>query len=83
MINKDVVKVFYGYRGGFRGTSPPWPYIGVGRGGLPRCWYDFKLPNAYYPSLEEEKAILKNQAQMLRQWLEEVEKRINDMEDKE
>ena len=24
---------------GFRGTSPPWPYVGRGRGGLPRCWY--------------------------------------------
>ena len=34
----------YGYgaggRGfGFRGSSPPWPYIGRGRGGLPRCAY--------------------------------------------
>jgi hypothetical protein len=31
-----------GYGGGmgfgFRGTSPPWPYVGIGRGGLPRCW---------------------------------------------
>ena len=28
-----------GYRRGFgfRGSSPPWPYIGRGRGGLPRC----------------------------------------------
>jgi len=24
---------------GFRGSSPPWPYIGQGRGGLPRCRY--------------------------------------------
>ena len=24
---------------GFRGSSPPWPYIGIGRGGLPRCGY--------------------------------------------
>ena len=24
---------------GFRGTSPPWPYVGRGRGGLPRCGY--------------------------------------------
>jgi len=25
---------------GFRGFSPPWPYIGRGRGGLPRCgWF--------------------------------------------
>jgi hypothetical protein len=30
-----------GFRGGmgfgFRGSSPPWPYVGIGRGGLPRC----------------------------------------------
>jgi len=24
---------------GFRGVSPPWPYVGLGRGGLPRCGY--------------------------------------------
>jgi len=24
---------------GFRGSSPPWPYVGRGRGGLPRCSY--------------------------------------------
>lgn len=24
---------------GFRGSSPSWPYIGRGRGGLPRCGY--------------------------------------------
>jgi len=24
---------------GFRGASPPWPYVGMGRGGLPRCGY--------------------------------------------
>lgn len=24
---------------GFRGSSPPWPYVGLGRGGLPRCGY--------------------------------------------
>ena len=24
---------------GFRGSSPPWPYVGRGRGGLPRCAY--------------------------------------------
>ena len=26
---------------GFRGSSPPWPYVGRGRGGLPRCGYYF------------------------------------------
>jgi hypothetical protein len=33
----------FGSRGGmgfgFRGSSPPWPYVGRGRGGLPRCGY--------------------------------------------
>jgi len=35
----------FGFRGGggwgfgFRGSSPPWPYVGLGRGGLPRCGY--------------------------------------------
>lgn len=33
----------FGIRGGmgfgFRGSSPPWPYVGLGRGGLPRCGY--------------------------------------------
>ena len=24
---------------GFRGSSSPWPYVGLGRGGLPRCGY--------------------------------------------
>ncbi len=32
-----------GFRGGwgfgFRGSSPPWPFVGLGRGGLPRCGY--------------------------------------------
>ncbi len=37
---------WFGWRGrgggmgfGFRGASPPWPYVGIGRGGLPRCGY--------------------------------------------
>jgi hypothetical protein len=28
-----------GWGFGFRGNSPPWPYVGIGRGGLPRCGY--------------------------------------------
>jgi len=27
---------------GLRGSSPPWPYVGLGRGGLPRCGYFFR-----------------------------------------
>ncbi len=31
---------------GFRGSSPPWPYVGLGRGGLPRCGYYFRSAGA-------------------------------------
>ena len=53
-----------GFRGGmgfgFRGASPPWPYVGRGRGGLPRCWYPGavmappSVPTSYagYPAWE-------------------------------
>ena len=45
--------MFYGFgRGfGFRGASPPWPHVGRGRGGLPRCWHPgtFTTP-PYAPS---------------------------------
>ena len=34
---------------GFRGASPPWPYVGLGRGGLPRCWRSFRGVAAYPP----------------------------------
>jgi len=51
----------FGFRGGrgfgFRGTSPPWPYIGRGRGGLPRCWH-FGPPVApiYQPWMQASQA---------------------------
>jgi hypothetical protein len=37
---------------GFRGWSPPWPYVGRGRGGFPRCWayganWDASYSNPY------------------------------------
>ena len=34
---------------GFRGASPPWPYVGLGRGGLPRCGYFFSGAGAAQP----------------------------------
>lgn len=34
---------------GFRGSSPPWPYVGKGRGGLPRCGYFFSGAGATAP----------------------------------
>lgn len=30
-----------GWGRGFRGSSAPWPFVGSGRGGLPRCGYFF------------------------------------------
>lgn len=30
--------MLFGRGFGFRGWSSPWPYVGLGRGGLPRCW---------------------------------------------
>ncbi len=43
-----------GYRmgGGFRGAYAAWPYIGRGRGGLPRCGYYFDNPSYYMPGYE-------------------------------
>ena len=39
-----------GYGFGFRGVSPPWPYVGRGRGGLPRCWYPGAVgASTYWP----------------------------------
>jgi len=40
---------------GFRGMSPPWPYVGLGRGGLPRCGRFFRgagvpAPWSYQPT---------------------------------
>jgi len=28
-----------GWGFGFRGSSPSWPFVGIGKGGLPRCGY--------------------------------------------
>ena len=46
---------------GFRGSSPPWPYVGLGRGGLPRCGYFFSgagapAPWPYQPPAEAQVA---------------------------
>ncbi len=35
---------------GFRGGSPPWPYVGRGRGGLPRCGYYGAYAGSPYPT---------------------------------
>ena len=83
---------------GFRGASPPWPYAGRGRGGLPRCSYpglrrDF-IPDWEYGApwnagldpavtVDSEKEVLKDQAEMIKGQLEQIEKRLKELEEKE
>jgi len=83
-----------GFRGGagfgFRGTSPPWPYFGRGRGGLPRCQYPgvamaSPYPPAlsfYSPGMNEKVEIdwLKSQAEALKAELNQVEAKMRDLE---
>jgi len=85
-----------GWGFGFRGYSPPWPYIGRGRGGLPRCWaylpyspssypgwgypYPVNLPPNSAIAREQEIAFLKDQAEILRQQLEQIDARISELE---
>jgi len=49
-LRKEVINMLYGRGFGFRGASPPWPYVGRGRGGLPRCWYPGAVAAPPYPS---------------------------------
>ena len=77
---------------GFQGSSPPWPYVGQGRGGLPRCGYYFgstgspapwsSRPQPYSPRMtrEEELNYLKDQAGAIKGQLEEIESRMRDLE---
>jgi hypothetical protein len=82
---------------GFRGSSPPWPYIGRGRGGLPRCGYYLGMnpatrpyreplyPDAPYPprmTREEDLNYMKDQAEAIKRQLEEIESRMRDLESK-
>ncbi len=70
-----------GYGFGFRGASPAWPYVGRGRGGLPRCWYSGLMGGTAAPNIsrEQELDMLKNQAQEIRGQLEEIEARIQQL----
>ena len=85
----------YGYGFGFRGASPPWPYTGRGRGGLPRCWYPAApayTPGFYrgypapppvpYPRMTpgQERDTLKKEAEAVKRQLENVEVRVKELE---
>jgi len=112
-----------GWGFGFRGSSPPWPYAGMGRGGLPRCGHFFSgaappgypfyggpwampyygemaypgaMPYGYaeapmgavpesYPygpqmTREQELDFLKNQAEAIKEQLEQIDARMRDLE---
>ena len=82
LCNARIVEV--GYRGfgmGFRGNSPPWPYVGRGRGGYARCRYPgfISAPDYLYTGRYQEIDELKNQAQAMREQLSQVEDRIKQM----
>jgi hypothetical protein len=80
---------------GFRGGPAPWPYIGHGRGGLPRCWHpgfwgwaaSYTVPEVapYWsiPTSEEELGFFKDQANIMKRQLEDIEQRIQELEKKE
>lgn len=88
----DSMSYGYGRGFGFRGASPPWPYTGRGRGGLPRCWspglWGGALPYAtpwtapYRPTSTnvEELGALKEQADIMKRQLEGIESRIQALE---
>jgi NAD-dependent dihydropyrimidine dehydrogenase PreA subunit len=82
----------YGYRRGFgfRRFSPSRPYVGRGRGRLPRHWYPglaMALPHPptppiYSPRMTQEAEIdwLKRQFEAMKSKLNQVEARIRDLE---
>ena len=93
-LMKGGERMTYGYgRGfGFRGASPAWPYVGRGRGGLPRCWHPglwggvaYPTPTPYWPTptREEELGFLKDQADATKCQLEDIEGRIRELEKKD
>jgi hypothetical protein len=71
---------------GFRGSSPPWPYVGRGRGGLPRCQYPGLTGGAgytaYSPQLtaEQELVSLQEEASAVEKRLKDIEARIKELE---
>ena len=78
---------------GFRGQSPAWPYVGMGRGGLPRCWYFLGgaagaqgyaqgTSNPQAVSKEQEIELLRAQADAVKAQLDAIEARVRELEEK-
>ena len=79
----------YGRGFGFRGSSPEWPYIGIGRGGLPRCGayfsgYNPVVSGTPYRSYNKGDEIesLKSYADNLKRELDIINSRITELENK-
>jgi hypothetical protein len=87
------MKMYHRRGFGFGGASPPWPYVGCGRGGFPRCWYPgagTNLPHRFSPvpypssvSPEQELGFLKEEANIIKKHLNDVETRVKELEGKE
>jgi hypothetical protein len=76
---------------GFRGSSPPWPYVGRGRRGLPRCYYPGlyggspvwgATPYSPQAAAGQEVDVLREEAGALKKHLEGIEARIKELETK-
>ncbi len=70
---------------GFRGSSPPYPYTGRGRGGLPKCSYYLRnrsnlTSTAQSMTRDDEINLLRTQAEATRKDLELIESRLRDLE---
>lgn len=79
----------YGRGLGFRGNFSEWPYVGIGRGGLPRCGAYFRgygqiAPGYLYRSYDktDELESLKTYAENLKRELERIDNRIAELENK-
>ncbi len=66
---------------GFKGYSPPWPYTGRGRGGLPRCEY-FTGATRKPLSRQDELNDLKSRAEFLKNELKDLEAEIQSLAEK-
>ena len=66
---RGVGTSYRGFGMGFRGNTPPWPYIGRGRGGYARCRYPRFTETLNYPNVSRDQEIneLQNQAQAMRE----------------
>ena len=67
----------------FHGSSPSWPYIGRGRGGLPRCQCPTVTSDpraATSVTREQELDALKEQSEAMKSELSQTESRISGLE---